>query len=30
VARRAWLTAADVLNTRPVDVLKQSLRRRRS
>ncbi len=30
VARRAWLTAGDVLNTRPVDALKQSLRRRRS
>jgi DNA polymerase (family X) len=28
VARRAWLTAADVLNTRPVDELRGSLRRR--
>jgi DNA polymerase (family X) len=29
VARRAWLTPADVLNTRPVDELKRSLRRNR-
>jgi len=29
VARRAWLTAADVLNTRPIDDLKRSLRRSR-
>ena len=29
VARRAWLTPADVLNTRPVDDLRASLRRRR-
>ena len=27
VARRAWLTAADVLNTRPVEELRASLRR---
>jgi DNA polymerase (family 10) len=30
VARRAWLSAADVLNTRPVDDLRRSLRRSRS
>ena len=29
VARRAWLTAADVLNTRPVEELKRALRRNR-
>jgi DNA polymerase (family 10) len=29
VARRAWLAPADVLNTRPVDELKASLRRNR-
>jgi DNA polymerase (family 10) len=29
VARRAWLTAADVLNTRPLDELTRSLRRSR-
>jgi DNA polymerase (family X) len=29
-ARRAWLTAADVLNTRPVDELRALLRARRS
>ena len=29
VARRAWLTAADVLNTRPIDDLQRSLRRSR-
>jgi DNA polymerase (family 10) len=30
VARRAWLTSADVLNTRSVDDLRASLRRRRA
>jgi DNA polymerase (family 10) len=30
VARRAWLTPDDVLNTRPVDDFRASLRRRRS
>jgi DNA polymerase (family 10) len=30
IARRAWLTADDVLNTKPVDEFKASLRRRRS
>jgi DNA polymerase (family X) len=30
VARRAWLTAADVLNTRPFDDFRASLRRNRS
>ncbi|MEO7273549.1 MAG: DNA polymerase/3'-5' exonuclease PolX [Vicinamibacterales bacterium] len=30
VARRAWLTASDVLNTRPLDELLSLLRRRRS
>jgi DNA polymerase (family X) len=30
VARRAWLTAADVLNTRPFDEFRASLRRHRS
>jgi DNA polymerase (family 10) len=30
VARRAWLTAADVLNTRPFDEFRASLRRYRS
>ncbi len=30
IARRAWLTPDDVLNTRPVDEFKASLRRRRS
>ncbi|HXW05273.1 MAG TPA: DNA polymerase/3'-5' exonuclease PolX [Vicinamibacterales bacterium] len=30
VARRAWLTSADVLNTRPVEQLRASLRRNRS
>ena len=30
VARRAWLTAADVLNTRPFDAFRASLRRNRS
>jgi len=29
VARRAWLTAADVLNTRPVEALTRALRRNR-
>ena len=29
-ARRAWLTASDVLNTLPVDELRQALRRERS
>ena len=29
VARRAWLTAADVLNTRPADALRAALRRHR-
>ena len=29
VARRAWLTPADVLNTRPLDEFRASLRRRR-
>jgi DNA polymerase (family 10) len=29
VARRAWLEAADILNTRPVDELRASLRRNR-
>jgi hypothetical protein len=29
VARRAWLTAADVLNTQPVETVKASLRRNR-
>ena len=28
IARRAWITPADVLNTRPVDELRASLRRR--
>jgi DNA polymerase (family 10) len=28
VARRAWLTPADVLNTRSIDELRGSLRRR--
>ena len=30
VARRAWLTKDDVLNTRPVDEFRRALRRRRS
>jgi DNA polymerase (family X) len=30
VARRAWLSAADILNTRPIDELRASLRRHRS
>lgn len=30
VARRAWLTPADVLNTRPVEDFRQALRRHRS
>ncbi len=30
VARRAWLTADDVLNTRPLDAFRASLRRHRS
>ena len=30
VARRAWLTPADVLNTRSVDDFRAALRRRRS
>jgi DNA polymerase (family X) len=30
IARRAWLTPDDVLNTRPVDEFKAALRRRRS
>jgi DNA polymerase (family 10) len=30
VARRAWLSAEDVLNTRPLDELRSRLRRRRS
>jgi len=30
VARRAWLAAADVLNTRPVEALQRALRRNRS
>jgi DNA polymerase (family 10) len=30
VARRAWLTPEDVLNTRPVDEFRRALRRRRS
>ena len=30
IARRAWLTPDDVLNTRPIDEFKASLRRRRS
>jgi DNA polymerase (family 10) len=29
VARRAWLSAADVLNARPVDELREHVRRRR-
>jgi DNA polymerase (family 10) len=29
-ARRGWLTAADVLNTRPVDELRALLARRRA
>ncbi len=29
-ARRAWLTAGDVLNTQPVDAFRQSLRRHRA
>jgi DNA polymerase (family 10) len=29
-ARRGWLTAADVLNTRPLDELRVLLRERRS
>jgi DNA polymerase (family 10) len=29
VARRAWLEAADILNTRPVDELRAGLRRNR-
>jgi DNA polymerase (family X) len=29
-ARRAWLTAGDVLNTLPVDELRKALRRERS
>jgi DNA polymerase (family 10) len=29
-ARRGWLTAADVLNTRPLDELRAVLRERRS
>jgi DNA polymerase (family 10) len=30
VARRAWLTADDILNTRPIEQFRASLRRRRS
>ena len=30
VARRAWLTAADVLNTRPLEELRPLLRRHRA
>jgi DNA polymerase (family 10) len=30
VARRAWLSASDVLNTRPVDQMRRSLRRARA